>query len=251
MPQTISGHRVDGNVTSYRLRTVERTITMERGWYGEIMRSFADDWQITFAGTRLDLRPPDEPYVLDSYERRIARAGGGWSDHNGYAVDFRYGTVLHPDNQEHMTRAENEAVRGLLIRYRDALWWGGPTASASRANPGRSRGRYNHLIDEMHVFIGEGVSESYCKSVLGSLTPLKGAIANRPPVVVVPKSKLLIGDTDMVCLDPQVGYIWIVDRTYKRLSKADAILWAKRNGQKGVIEKIPHTWVNQHLTEVR
>lgn len=85
-----------------------------------------------------------------------------------------------------------------------------------------------------------------------TLARLGGAVAKPPakPAAIAAASLFPIGDVDMVFLDPQLGYIWVVDRTYKRLSKADAILWAKRNGQKGKIDKLPHTWVERNLKAV-
>lgn len=213
---TLSGHRIppNGGVGWFRVPLpagYNRQIGVAR-WTAPLWMDFLLQWEKhpdlgNNGKGRLTLKPKAGDFrPLDSYEARAARAGvGGASDHNGYAIDIRY-DILKPDHQEHMTRRENEAVRQLLAQYRlpDGnyfFWWGGPTASASDVNPGRSVGRYNHLIDEMHFFVGVGVDSqsqaSYLMKKLGinnnglrkTARPTVNFQNFRPPVVGTRKTK--------------------------------------------------------------
>lgn len=164
MTTTVSGHAVPpvGGVATVPVPGTGRRVTLAR-WAAPLLLDLLRRWQAhpDLGGGRLSLLTGP----LGGYNPRPARAGHGRaSDHWGYAVDVRY-DVLAADNREHMTRAENEAVRGLLADYAGAIAWGGPTAAASRANPGRSVGRYSRLIDEMHLYIAPGTTPARAQAV--------------------------------------------------------------------------------------
>ncbi len=168
MAVTLSGHPYPPpqGIGTFRVPGTTRSITVARA-FAPLLLDLLRRWQVhpDLGGRRLNLNPGP----LDSLTARPARAGGGaLSDHAGYAIDVRY-DVLKADHAEHMTRAENEAVRALLAAYSGVIAWGGPTASASRANPGRSVGRYSRLIDEMHFYIAPDITVAKAQKVQKSL----------------------------------------------------------------------------------
>ena len=149
MALTVSGHKVltpgDDVLETGVVPGTTRKVTLAR-WALPVMLDFLRRWQahpalgggrlsLTKTGARGHLIGP-----LDSYAYRAARAADAYSDHTGYAVDILY-NILKADNQRHMTRAEERAVRELLADYGGALAWGGD---------------YQRLIDEMHVYVAPG-----------------------------------------------------------------------------------------------
>jgi hypothetical protein len=149
VPRTVSGHPVlepgAPNLATGTVPGTNRRITVAR-WALPVMLDFLRRWQEhpALGGGRLSLNrlgPKGRPIgPVDSYAYRQARAASSYSDHTGYAFDVLY-NILRADNKRHMTAAETKAVRELLKDYDGALAWGGD---------------YQHLIDEMHVYVAPG-----------------------------------------------------------------------------------------------
>ncbi len=224
MGVTISGHQsppsrvISGRVPGTRCvrRPLGRSITAV-DWALPLFLDYCRRWQLhpALGGGRLTL---NKGGPLDSFAARPARAGGGAvSDHDGYAIDIRY-DILKADNREHMTHAENVAVGHLLADYNGAIAWGGPTAAASKANPGQSVGQYNHLIDEMHHYIAPGVNRTEALAVARKLGIRSDGTRNVNPAAALPYGgvRLRLGSKgpDVVALYKRFG-LHTIDGLYR------------------------------------
>lgn len=113
--------------------------------YAPLAAAFLAEWHVK-------VHSIDYPGALgpDGWEYRVARLGGGWSNHSaGCAVDVTY-DWLKADHQKHMSDVQTAAVHALLNKYvtadgRRVFGWGGDWSVGTAK-------------DEMHIEAAQGWS---------------------------------------------------------------------------------------------
>lgn len=151
-----------------------------------------------FVSLALDYHHAIHPLVnrndVDSYDYRVARAGGGaWSDHSsGTATDFRasYEGAQGPQNYDWWNGSKSAAAREILARYEILMWGGAKALGGSYTRP--------EYFDWMHWALKPGTTQADVNRVIARLgiradgtrpegpLPTPGAVKPKPPKVVNP-----------------------------------------------------------------